>query len=62
MSVASRITLYENKAGKFKIRIDHFGRVATNAWRANAQDAYRDAEVKLVYKPGYVQSVPREKR
>lgn len=61
MSIYSKITLHDVR-GRWRVKIDHAGKKAVSARFENAADAYADAESKLIYKPGYVQSVPREAR
>ncbi len=61
MSVYSKITLYDVR-GRWQVKIDHAGYKSASARFDHAADAYADAENKLIYKPGYVQSVPRSER
>lgn len=55
----TNIKLHETGAG-FSCRIEHHGRVVTSGKHADARKAYREAEAKLIVKPGFVQPVPIE--
>lgn len=55
----SQIKLYENDDGHYKVVIDHNGGVAASDWCEYAPEAYSAAEDKLIFKPGYVQKIPR---
>ena len=56
MYLLTRISMYERKNGSFKCKIEHDGRTVTGEHRYNAIKAYGAAEIKLVIKPGFVQS------
>lgn len=55
----SQIELHVNKAGMFRCRIRHDGKTVLSGWNRKAPAAYTDAESRLIYKPAYVESVPR---
>ena len=54
----SQIKLY-TRGGRYQCRIDHDGKTVKSGWHRKAPAAYAEAEARLVYKPGYVNSVPR---
>lgn len=53
----SQIKMYQ-KGGMYKCQIKHDGKVVEGVWCQLAPSAYKSAECKLIYAPGYVQSVP----
>ena len=55
--IVSQIQLRVNSIGHYSVKIKHDGKVVVSLWHKNADAAYRDAELRLIYKPGYVQSV-----
>ena len=55
--IISQIQLRQNNSGYYSVQIKHNGKVVKSHWCKNACDAYSSAESKLIYKPGYVQSV-----
>lgn len=57
--IISQITLAQNNAGLYKVKIKHDGKVVQSRWHKKAPEAYSLAECQLIYKPGYVQTVPR---
>jgi hypothetical protein len=65
--IISQITLLEREPGMFKVRIKHSSGMfrdeqSESAWCVDAGDAYRDAEAKLVVKPGYVSAIQQPLR
>lgn len=62
--IVSKITLYAcgHRHRRWAVKIEHDGRIARSGIHGNSADAYADAESQLTYKPGYVQSIPKEDR
>ena len=56
MFLLTRISMYQRKSGGFKCKIEHDGRTVVGEHPYNAIKAYGGAEMKLVIKPGFVQS------
>lgn len=54
----SQIKLYQ-KGGLYACMIKHDNKIVRSGWHKYAAEAYSAAESKLIYKPGYVQAVPR---
>ncbi len=61
MSVYSKITLFDIR-GLWQVKIQHSGKKVESGRHKNAADAYADAESKLIYKPGFVMSIPLDER
>lgn len=57
--LVSNIKLYR-RGSHFEVRIDHNGMSVKSGKHSDACAAYRDAESRLIYKPSYVNSVPKE--
>ena len=55
----SQIKMYQ-KNGWYQCKIKHSGHIAESSWFVKAASAYRDAESKLIFAPGYVQRVSLE--